>query len=159
MAWQKYSLLAASVLSVLLAAGCSTQSTEAKSQSPKTATTKDESDLFPSAGRLATQVYPDHMMNKQFLPGGTMAEFQGDKGEYREFLVHLANGRNASFLLQDYKQSLRNTTELPDKAALFGTDDGQPTYVFVRGPYLAGIVGLPEDQARAVAKEWSDKLS
>ena len=158
MSRQKYPILAASVLAAILGSGCG-RSSEANSQPPKEATTKDESSLFLSAGRVATQVYPDHMMNKQFLPGGTMAEFQGDKGEYREFLVHLQDGKKAAFLLQDYKKVLQNTADNTDGAAYFGTDDGQPTYVFVRGPYLAGIVGLSQDQAQAVAKQWSDKLS
>lgn len=144
--------------------GCGTSAPTrpaANAQPPKTAITKDESNLFPSAGRVATQVYPDLMMNKQFLPGGTMAEFTAANGagEYREFLVHLADGRNASFMLQDYKKVLQNPTYEADKAACFGTDDGQPTYVFARGPYLAGIVGLPKDRAEAAAKELADRLS
>ena len=157
----KYRLFTIAAAALVLGA-CGSGPTDrpsANAQPPKPATTKDESSLFPSDGRVATQVYPDHMMNKPFLPGGTMAEFKGDKGEYREFLVHLADWTKASFLLQDYKNVLHNTAILPDQAACFGTDDGQPTYVFVRGPYLAGIVGLPKDQAQAVAKQLADKLS
>jgi hypothetical protein len=158
MSWQKYPILATSIMAAILGTGCG-QSTEANSKPPKEAATKDESNLFLAAGRVATQVYPDHMMNKPFLPGGTMAEFRGDNGEYREFLVHLADGKKAAFLLQDYKKVLQNAADTADNSAYFGTDDGQPTYVFVRGPYLAGVVGLSQDQAKAVARQWSDKLS
>ena len=142
--------------------GCSkSNSTEkgADVQPPKAANKMDETYLFPLAGRVATQYYADHMMNKEFLPGGTMAEYNGETGEFRAFIVHLAHGGNASFLLEDYKKALHNPTPAANGSAYFGTDDGQPTYVFVRGPYLAGIVGLPRDRAATFAKELSDKLS
>ena len=157
----KYSLLLLTSVGLILS-GCGTSEPTrptANAQPPQTFTTKDETSLFPPAGRVATQVYPDHMMNKQFLPGGTMAEYRGDRGEYRAFVVHLMDGKKASFLLDDYKKVLQNPDYSAEKATCFGTDNGQMTYVFVRGPYLAGIVGLPKDQAEAAAHQLADKLS
>ena len=156
-------LLILTTAGVLGLSSCGTQAPSrpvADAKPPQAATTKDETNLFPPAGRVATQVYPDHMMNKQFLPGGTMAEYRTENNmEYRAFVVHLADGRNASFLLEDYKKVLQNSKPAPGQSSYFGTDNGQPTYVFVRGPYLAGIVGLPEDRAQVAARQLADKLS
>lgn len=140
-----------------LLAGCGKQPAPPRA-AVKPVAAKDESSLFPENNRVATEPLKDHLMNKPFLPGGTVADYRDSSGAYREFVVHAADGESAAFLLEDYRKALQSAREVQKSGGYFGLDNGQPVYLFVKGSYLAGVIGLPEDRAGAEAKLLASKL-
>jgi hypothetical protein len=113
---------------------------------------------FPLAGQVKMQVVPDHLMGKEFMPGGNLADYKTRDGEYELFLVQAADAQSAAFLLLDWKSAIPGAKYLAHMGGYAGTDDGKPIYVFAKGPYLAGVAGLAEEKADPVARTFAAKL-
>jgi hypothetical protein len=47
---------------------------------------------------------------------------------------------------------------LPSFGGYFGMDGETPWFVFVKGRYLAGVVGLPQEEADLVARELAARI-
>jgi hypothetical protein len=61
---------------------------------------------FPLVGQLKMQVVPDHLLGKDFMPGGNLADYKTSAGEYEMFLVKMADAQKAAFLLLDWKSAM-----------------------------------------------------
>lgn len=145
---------------LLLLAGCGgTTPAPAPKQAAAVAKPADESRRFPSANRTRITVVDDHLLGKAFLPGGNLAAYQGKAGTYQQFLAKLATPEQAALVLFDYKSSLKDSKYVPHMGAYYGMDGTQPTYVLSKGPWLAGFVGLPEQQAEPLAREFAARLN
>ena len=104
------------------------------------------------------QLAPDHLLGKDFMPGGNLADYKTAAGEYRMFLLKMADPQKAAFLLLDWKSAMPEAKYLAHMGGYYGTDQGQPIYVFAKGPYLAGLVGLSEEKADPEARRFAAKL-
>jgi hypothetical protein len=118
----------------------------------------DESRRFPMANLVDTKIVDQHLMGKPFMPGGTLASYKKGKIAYDMFLARLPSANAAAFLLLDWKKALAGAHLVPSFGGYFGQDGngaGRPVFVFAKGAWIAGIVGLPEkdadSQARALA--------
>jgi hypothetical protein len=115
----------------------------------------DESRRFPQSNLLDTKVVDKQLLSKPFMPGGTLARYKKGKTEYEMFVAKLATPTDAAVLLPDWRKTLTNSKLIPSFGGYFGTDSDRPVFVFSKGPWIAGIVGLPEkdadQQARALA--------
>jgi len=100
----------------------------------------------------------DHILGKDFLPGGNVAEYRRKGKTYQQFLVHLKSPDAAALLLFDFKNHLRDAKFLPHMGGYFGMDGAAPVYVFPKGAFLAGIVGLPEKEADLLARQFAARL-
>jgi hypothetical protein len=109
---------------------------------------------FPVRDRVAMHEITGHMLNNTALPGGVLAEYSS----WQLFLIRTPSNEKAAFLLFDYKKTLKNPKYLPHMGGFFGTDAGRQSYVFAKGPFLAGIVGLPEDKADVLAHEFAARI-
>ena len=118
----------------------------------------DERVKFPLENQVSMQVVPDHLLGKSFLPGGNLAEYKQGNHAYRVFLVHAADAQKAAFLLVDWRNALTQPQYLPNMGGFFGTDAGAPVYVFSKGPYVAGWVGLPQAEADRLARQFAARL-
>lgn len=86
-------------------------------------------------------------MGKPFMPGGTLAQYKKGKKEYQMFVAKFRTSADAAFALPDWHKVLTSPKMEPMFGGYFGTDAGQPVFVFSKGVWMAGIVGLPEKEA------------
>jgi len=115
----------------------------------------DESRRFPKANLLATKVIDRDLMGKSFMPGGTFAEYKKGKSEYQMFVARTASATDAAIALADWRKALTGPKLVPSFGGYFGQDGETPVFVFSKGPWVAGVKGLPEKdsdlQARTLA--------
>jgi hypothetical protein len=110
---------------------------------------------FPVTGRIAIKEVPNHLFNNQAFPSGILADYKG----YQLFLMRTPGNQQAAFLLLDYKKTLRNPRYLPNMGGFYGADStDRPNYIFAKGPFLAGVIGLPQDQADPIAREFAARI-
>jgi hypothetical protein len=104
------------------------------------------------------QLVPDHLLGKSFLPGGNLAQYKRGARSYQVFLIHAADAQKAAFLLVDWHHAMTQPQYLPNMGGYFGMDQGTPVYVFSKGPYVAGWVGLPQAEADRLARQLATHL-
>jgi hypothetical protein len=61
-------------------------------------------------------------------------------------------------MLLDAKATLKDAEYLSSFGGYFGTNAERPVFVFARLRYLAGIVGLPKDEADPIARTLGNRL-
>jgi hypothetical protein len=114
----------------------------------------DFSRYFPLRERTAIHDVAGHLLNNASLPAGVLAEYK----TCQLFLTRTASAEKAAFLLLDYKKTLKDPKYLAHMGGFFGMDAGRPAYVFAKGPYLAGVVGLAQDKADPIAREFAARI-
>ena len=92
------------------------------------------------------------------MPGGNLADYKTKDGEYQIFLLKAADSQKAAFILLDWKTAMPDAKYLAHMGGYYGMDAGKPVYVFSKGPYLAGFVGLVDDKADPEARRLATKL-
>jgi hypothetical protein len=126
---------------------------------PALAPVPDHTSLFPDAGKVATSVVPDHILDMKALPGGSVADYEVKGRKYRMFIVDADSGQKAAFMMLDMKAELQKNPEyLAYMGGYFGMYGDQPFYCFAKLHYLAGIVGLPKAIADPLARELAAQL-
>jgi hypothetical protein len=115
---------------------------------------EDFSRYFPLQGRIAIHDVPGHLLNNASLPGGALADYK----TCQLFLTRTPSAEKAAFLLLDYKKTLKDPKYLAHMGGYFGMDAGRPAYVFAKGPYLAGVIGLSQDKADPIAREFAARI-
>lgn len=136
------------------------------SQPPKTETKaipshEPPTDLaakFPSTGQVKIQLIPDHLLGKDYLPGGNLADYKTSAGEYQMFLIKTADAQKAAFLLLDWKTAHPDAKYLAHMGGYYCLDNGRPVYLFAKTVYLAGLVGLTEEKADPEARRFAARL-
>ncbi len=118
----------------------------------------DESHRFPKADRVKTEIVDDHLLGKDFLPGGNLAEYQRGKQTYRLFLITTRSNDQAALLMFRFKDKLTDAKFVPHMGGYFGHDGDQPILLFPLERFVAGVAGLPLDQADPVAREFAARL-
>lgn len=118
----------------------------------------DESRRFPLADRVSIRLVDDHVLGKDFLPGGNVAEYRRKGKTYQQFLVHAASAEAAALLLFDFKGHLKDAKYLAYMGGYFGLDGTTPVYIFQKGAFLAGFVGLPVKEADTLARQFAARL-
>lgn len=113
---------------------------------------------FALAGQTRMQLVPDHLLGKDFMPGGNLADYKTALGKYQMFLLKMPDPQKAAFLLLDWKTAMPDAKYLAHMGGYFGMDQGKPIYVFTKGPYMAGLVGLSEEKADPEMRRFAAKL-
>jgi len=110
---------------------------------------------FPLNGRTAIHEDMTHLFNDPAYPPGIIAEYKG----YQLFLVHARDTAKAASLLFEHKKTLQESHYLPNMGGYFGTDaKKRPQYTFAKGSYFAGIIGLKEEAADPIAREFAGRI-
>jgi hypothetical protein len=151
--------LAAVVAFAALLASCGTEpipSPVKKAEVPKPA---DESRRFPKANLVETKVIDKELMGKSFMPGGTLAHYKKGTTEYEMFVAKLPTALDAAILLPDWSKALAGAKLIPTFGGYFGQDAGRPVFVFAKGAWIAGSVGLPEKDADLSARTLAGQLN
>jgi hypothetical protein len=134
---------------------------QASSEAPSASTTlpKDETIRFPATDRVETHVVANHMLNKPFLPGGTMAHYKKGKTEYDLFVTQCPSATDAAIALANLEGSLQGAKLIPTFGGYFGTDAGRPAFIFPKDTWIAGVIGLPEKEADPIARTLAARLN
>jgi len=119
---------------------------------------KDLATKLPLAGQTKMQLVRDHLLGKDFMPGGNLADYKTKDGEYQLFLVEAPDAKAAGFMLLDWKNAIPDAKYLAHMGGYYCLDQGKPLYIFAKGPYLAGLVGLTEDKADPEARRFAARL-
>jgi hypothetical protein len=86
------------------------------------------------------------------MPGGTLAHYKKGKREYEMFVAKLPSATDAAILLPDWRKALVDSKLVPSFGGYFGQDAGRPVFVFTKGAWMAGVVGLAEKDADVEAR-------
>jgi len=148
--------LFAAVFGVVILSSCGSAPAPAPAETAKKAEPApkplDESQRFPIGNRTQSKVVDEKLMGKTFMPGGTVADFKKGSTDYQMFVAKTPGPTDAAILLLDWKNALSGAKLVPSFGGYFGTDSGKPVFVFAKGAWIAGIVGLAEKQADAQAR-------
>ena len=148
------------LIAIILAAGLTHCGTPPPTKSAEAAPAppKDETALFPLAAQTGTHGVANHLLGKPFLPGGTVADYKLDGTSYQLFAIRMPTGDQAAFLLLDFKKNLTNPKYLPHMGGYFGMDGAQPLYVFAKRDVVAGVAGLDQARADAIARVFAARI-
>ena len=153
----------AAIFGVVILSSCGSTPAPAPAETAKKAEPAakplDESRRFPKENRTQTKVVDEKLMGKAFMPGGTLAELKKGSTEYQMFVAQTPGPTDAAILLLDWKNALSGAKLVPSFGGYFGTDAGRPVFVFTKGAWIAGIVGLAEKQADAQARLLAAQLN
>jgi len=155
-------MLPAVAAAAALMLSCGAEPKPALSEPAKTASAPkppDESRRFPLANLVNTQVVDNHLLDKSFMPGGTLAHYKKGKTEYSMFIAKLSTPQDAAFLLPDWNKALSGAKLVPSFGGYFGQDGGHPVFVFAKGAWIAGVAGLPEKDADLAARNLAAHLN
>lgn len=151
-------LLALSTVALLLN-GCGSETKPAPPPAKKAAPPPaDESRRFPTPNRVETRIVAEHLLDHEFLPGGNIAHYKKGSRAYDLILIRTASPEAAGVLLFDYKKRLENPKVIAHFGGFAGKDGAREAVLFAKGNYLAGILGLPEAEADALAREFAARI-
>jgi hypothetical protein len=119
----------------------------------------DETHRFPAEGRIDAKVVEDHVLGREFLPGGNVARYRRGKQEFEMFLIRTKVPEAAALLLFDYKKRMENPKLIAHFGGYYGKDGDRMVFVFAKGAWLAGVAGLPEKDADMAARELAARLN
>ena len=129
---------------------------QAKQQKPKP---PDESRRFPKDGQTSMELVDDQLLGKEYLPGGNLASYERDGKSYQQFLVVTANPESAALLAFEIKGNLADAKFIAHFGGHFGMDGETPWFIFPKDKYVAGVVGLLEAEADAVARDFAARIN
>ncbi len=118
----------------------------------------DESHRFPLKDRVKVELVDNHIMGKDFLAGGNVAEYNRGGKTYRLFLTQAKNPQAAALLLYDYQKTLSDVKLLPHMGGFFGKDGDEDVLLLSKDKWLVGVAGLPEKDADLVARDFAARL-
>ena len=101
----------------------------------------------------------EHLLGHDFLPGGNIAHYKKGKQEYDLILIKSSDPSSAALLLLEYKHHLTDAKLIPHFGGYAGGDGGKPVFVFTKGAWLCGVLGLPETDADLTAREFAARLN
>jgi hypothetical protein len=147
------------VVTIAILSGCAPKPWQGSKNSSATGgTATDSTALLPKEDVVALKVVKNELLDKSFMPGGTLARYHRGKVAYEIFLSELATPTDAAIVLAHWDEALKNPKVVKSLDAYYGIDAGQPIYVFARGPWVAGITGLSEKEADQQARMLAARL-
>ena len=99
------------------------------------------------------------MSSTQFMPGGTIAHYKKGKTEYDLFVAQFPTATDASIALANWEMALQGAKLIPTFGGYFGTDAGRPAFVFPKDTWIAGVLGLPQNDADVQARILASRLN
>ncbi len=118
----------------------------------------DERRRFPKDGQVSMELVADRLLGKDFLPGGNLAAYERDGKNYQQFLITTKTADSAALLGLKIKTALTDAKFVPSFGGYFGRDGETPWFIFPKGKYVAGVVGLPEAEADIVARDFAARI-
>jgi len=122
---------------------------------PKSA---DLSMYFAKEGQVDMELVDNHLLGKDFLPGGNLAQYDKGGKKYQQFLIQTRNGETAALLAFEFKGDLADSKFVPHFGGYFGMDGDRPIFLFPKSKYVAGYVGLSQDDADTEARVFAGRI-
>jgi len=119
---------------------------------------RDQSRTLPTRGLKHSGIVLDHVAGISKLPGGTVGDYENGGRNYQIFIIDARADQQAAFMLLDVKGVLKDPEYLASFGGYFGTESSRPVFVFAKQRFLAGIVGLPKEQADPIARTLASRL-
>ena len=88
-----------------------------------------------------------------------MAHYKRGAKEWDLFLAKASGADTAALLLLDFKKQMTNTHVVAHFGGFAGMDGDRPAFVFAKGRWLAGVLGLPEKEADIAAREFAARIN
>ena len=151
-------LFAAAAL--LLSAGCDSGQKAAPPAAPVKPAVKpaDLTRFFPLANRGDVKLEEEHLLGKDYLPGGNIAHYKNGITEYDLFLLKTSGNEAAALLVFDFKGRLKDAKPIPHFGGYYGLDSEKKIFVFPKLAYVAGVVGLSEKNADVIARDFAARI-
>lgn len=148
---------------VLWLGGCSAppaaENAEAKKPAlPDLPTPIAEDVKFPKPNRKSIEVVQAKLLGYEFLGGGNLASYEAGKQKYKLFAIRCRSAQQAGSYIFDIKSQLKNPSFVASYGGYFSEMPEGPIFVFAKGNYIGGIVGLSEQDAIQTGKEFAARL-
>ena len=114
--------------------------------------------FFPMTNRGDVKLDEEHLLGKDYLPGGNIAHYKNGKQEYDLFLLKTSGNEAAALLVFEFKGKLKDPKLIPHFGGYYGLDGEKKIFVFPKLAYLAGAVGLSEKDADSVARDFAARI-
>jgi len=118
----------------------------------------DESRRFPRDGQTKMELVDDNLLGKDYLPGGNLATYEKDGKTYQLFLIVTKDPNAAGNLAYDAKEKLTDAKFVASFGGYFGMDGETPWFIFPKTNHLLGIVGLPQEEADMVGRDFAARV-
>ena len=105
------------------------------------------------------ELVDDQLLGKDFLPGGNLASYEKDGNPYQQFLIVAKDPESAALLSFEIKGKLAAAKLIPHFGGYFGMDGETPWFIFPKDKYVAGVVGLPQEEADLVARDFAARIN
>ncbi len=92
------------------------------------------------------------------MPGGTLARYRKKKHEYQMFVARAGSANDAAIAIGDWRRALASPEFVASFGGYFGQDAGVPVFVFAKGEWIAGVVGLSRADADAASRSLASRL-
>ncbi len=113
---------------------------------------------FPSKYRKSVSVVAAKLLGYDFLGGGNLAEYDTGKTKYKLFTIRCRSAQQAGSYIFDIKSKLKDPRFVASYGGYFSEMPEAPLFVFAKGQYIAGLVGLAEEEAIQTGKEFAARL-
>ena len=104
------------------------------------------------------ELVDDNLLGQEYLPGGNLASYENGGKSYQLFLTAFADNEKSAFALLDAQEALTEAKFVASFGGYYGLEGGTPWFVFGKGKHFAGVVGLPQDEADLVAREFAARI-
>ena len=145
---------------ILFQGGCDSGQKAAPAAAPakKAAKPVDLTRFFPLANRGDVKLEEEHLLGKDYLPGGNIAHYKNGKQEYDLFLLKTSGNEAAALLVFEFKGKLKDAKLIPHFGGYYGLDGEKKIFLFPKLAYLAGVVGLTEKEADGIARDFAARI-
>ena len=114
--------------------------------------------FFPLTNRGEVKLEEEHLLGKDYLPGGNLAHYKLGAREYDLFLLKTTGNEAAALLVFEFKGKLKDAKLIPHFGGYYGMDGEKKIFVFPKLAYLAGVVGLNETEADGIARDFAARI-
>lgn len=112
----------------------------------------DASRYLAKEGQISAQFVEDRLLGIAALPGGNIAEYRKNGKSYRQFLLKAPSVALGAVYLSDIKDAMTDPKFVASFGGYFGELNQEPAFVFTKGEYVTGFLGLSREEADAAGR-------
>ena len=113
---------------------------------------------FPSLNRKTITVVEAPMLGLPYLAAGNLAHYEGAGKPYKLLTIRCRSAQQAGAYIFDIKNQMKDPKFVASYGGYFSQTSAGPLFVFAKGAYLGGILGLPEDEAIQAGKDFAARI-